>query len=152
MCSNTNVQREGRKRVRHRWGVVLSVAFLLAHGSVPAHGASPEQVRRTIDKAKAYLYAQQKSDSTWESPFDIHGDQKTGQTALAVYALLSSGDSHEDSRLTKAIAYLKKTETNGVYALGVRCQVWLALPPAPGVGAAGVGGLRGAVSSHKSAG
>src|SRR5438046_8488070 len=101
-----------------------------------ARAATPDQVRHTIDKAKSYLYAEQKSDGTWEVPFEIHGDQKTGQTALAVYALLSSGDSHQDARLIPAIAYLKKTETTGVYALGMRCQVWLNLPPTPEVRAA----------------
>ena len=39
-------------------------------------------------------------------------------------------------RLAPAIDYLKKNGTTGVYALGVRCQVWLMLPQTPDVRAA----------------
>jgi hypothetical protein len=117
-----------------------------------ADAATPAQVRQAIDKAKAYLYSQQKSDGTWEASFEPHGDQKTGQTALATYALLSSGESHQDSHLVPAIVYLKKTETTGIYALGVRCQVWLNLPPTPEVRAAMAKDAKVLVQSMKRAG
>src|SRR5438477_4351144 len=74
-----------------------------------ARAATPDQVRKTIDKAKAWLYAQRTADGTWEvDSSGTHGDQKTGPTALAVYALLSAGDSHQDARLIPAINFLKK--------------------------------------------
>jgi hypothetical protein len=93
-----------------------------------------------------------KTDGTWESEYGSHGDQKTGATALAVYALLSAGDSHQDSRLIPAITYLKKTDTTGVYALGMRCQVWLALPPSNDVKAAMAKDARALVAGMKRTG
>ncbi|MEO6436627.1 MAG: DUF4159 domain-containing protein [Tepidisphaeraceae bacterium] len=112
-------------------GVVVVVAVLAVASS--AHAATSQQVSAAIEKSKTWLYAQQSKDHTWEQDFASHGEQKTGQTALAVYALLSAGESHQDPRLAPAIEYLKKTPTTGVYALGLRCQVWLALPQTPAV-------------------
>ncbi|MEA2711039.1 MAG: hypothetical protein QOF78_3640, partial [Phycisphaerales bacterium] len=45
-------------------------------------------------------------------------------------------ESPNDERLAPAIDYLKKNKTTGTYALGVRCQVWMMLPPKPDVRAA----------------
>ena len=104
-------------------------AFAIIACAFAAHAATTKQVDDAIAKAKSWLYKQQLPDGTWEIPFEEHGDQKTGQTALVLYALLSAGESCQDPRLAKAIEYLKKTDTTGVYALGVRCQVWLMLPP-----------------------
>src|SRR5688500_17801158 len=94
----------------------VCVIVCLAHASLCA-AATNEQIKQTIEKAKAYIYSQQLENHTWELEYSGHGDQKTGQTALAVYALLSSGESRQDPRLVPAIAYLKKTDTTGVYAL-----------------------------------
>src|SRR4051812_9792533 len=106
-------------------GTAALVVLLLA--SI-AHAATQEQIRQVVDRSKSFLYSQQLEDGTWEAKFFGHGDQKTGQTALAVCALLASGESRTDPRLEKAIEYLRKTPTTGVYALGLRCQIWLALP------------------------
>src|SRR5687768_6425697 len=103
------------------------VVIIVAHASACA-AATNEQIKQTIEKAKAYLYSQQQEDKTWEARYSVSGDQKTGYTALAVYALLAAGESRQDPRLVPAIAYLKKTDTTGVYALGMRCQLWLMLP------------------------
>jgi hypothetical protein len=115
-------------------GIVLGLILSIAPRA--AWGATVSQIQSAIEKAKHALYGYQR-DETWERPQnDVHGDQVTGQTALAVYALLSSGESHRDPRIARAIAYLKKTPTTGVYALGLRCNVWLLLPPTPDVRAA----------------
>ena len=138
--------------VRHRWCcAVVAVLVVLAFASV-APAATLRQVDQTIAKAKTWLYAQQSSDHTWERDFPGHGEQKTGQTALAVYALLSAGDSRQDPRLAAAIDYLKRNETTGVYALGVRCQVWLLLPPTPEVRALAARDARVLLQSVKRAG
>src|SRR5262245_51162851 len=108
---------------------------LLAVAAEARRGAT-HQIRPFIDQAKSIPSSQQLKHQTWEAPFSGHGEQKTGQTALAVYALLSVGESRQDPRIAPAIAYLKKTDTTGVYALGVRCQVWLMLPSTPDVRAA----------------
>src|SRR6185437_10426847 len=104
----------GAKRIlmgyRRVGGALVTVLFLTAS----VRGATPAQIRGAIDKSKAYLYAQQLSDHTWEFDHPLHGDQKTGQTALAIYALLAAGESPQDARLVPAIDYLKKTATTGV--------------------------------------
>src|SRR4051812_45491321 len=106
--------------IRCRW---CCAVVLLCFAPSLAPAASLAQINQTITKSKTWLYDQQQSDHTWERDFSGHGDQKTGQTALAVYALLSAGESRQDPRLAAAIEYLKKTDTTGVYALGMRCQV-----------------------------
>ena len=108
------------------WHVVLLLSLALV---TSASAATNAQIRQTIDNAKAYLYERQMKNHTWEYEFDDHGNQKTGQTALAVYALLCAGESPQDERLAPAIEYLRKTPATGVYALGLRCQIWLMLPP-----------------------
>ncbi|WP_428940416.1 DUF4159 domain-containing protein [Fontivita pretiosa] len=113
------------------------VVAVLSHllGAAPAARADvdPQRIDAAIARARDFLYKQQKDDN-WESEdnFDNkHGDQKTGQTALVVYTLLAAGESPQDPRIVKAVEYLKKTQTSGVYALGMRCQVWLHLPQTP---------------------
>jgi hypothetical protein len=116
------------KRESSRWIVVIVAVSL----TFPGWGQAipPEFIDRTISLAKTWIYKEQKGDN-WEKPIEMHGDQKTGQTALAVYALLTAGESRQDPHIVSAVEYLRKTDTTGVYALGVRCQVWLMLPQTP---------------------
>jgi hypothetical protein len=105
--------------------IVLSlIAFVAPH----ARAASPEDVDAAIARAKEFIYKQQKGDNFEDQKMKEPWVQTGGHTALAVYALLASGESHQDPRLAKAIDYLKKTESKGIYAVGVRCLVWNALP------------------------
>src|SRR5262245_14804954 len=104
----------------------LLVGVLLGADALAA--VSPRDVDAAILNGTKWLYSQQAKDGTWEREFDKHGDQKTGQTALVVLALLSAGENHQDERLVSAIDYIKSTPTTGVYALGVRCQLWSELP------------------------
>src|SRR3954468_10229874 len=115
--------------------VVRLISFLLICWTCVAVHAevSPRDVDAAILNGKNYLFSQQAKDGSWEKDFDKHGDQKTGQTALVVHALISAGENHQDERLVKAIDYLKSTQTTGVYALGVRCQLWGELPQTPDV-------------------
>lgn len=106
--------------------LLTAITVLVVATSLRA-AVDPARVDAALARAKEYLYKQQTGDN-WERELQFHGDQATGHTALAVYALLASGESHTDPRIAKAVEYLKKTDTSGVYALGVRCQVWLALP------------------------
>jgi hypothetical protein len=106
------------------------VLVLIAILSTRAYAVTTDQIDKALEKAKNYIYSQQKDDN-WEQPLEWHGDQSTGQTALAVYALLANGENPQDPRIVKAVEYLKKTPTTGVYALGVRCQVWLFMPQTP---------------------
>jgi hypothetical protein len=97
--------------------------------SVPAHAVvSPQQVDESVKKAVGWLYERQKGDNWEESLGDSHGDQSGGMTALVTYALLASGESPQNPKVSAAIEYLKKSKMTGVYALGLRSQVWFALP------------------------
>ena len=120
-----------------------AVLFATAIGvaAAPARAAvTPKEVNDALAKGVAYLYSQQKN-GTWEDTMTapdqktisteknaVTGGQWTGRTALAVYALLSAGEKPQEKRLAPAIEFLKSSPTYGVYALGMRMQVWLHLP------------------------
>src|SRR5689334_5430059 len=117
--------------MRQRMAKCIAVCVLVLTGLcvIPsrARAADPREIDVAIFKAKKFLYDQQQ-EGIWERDFDKHGDQKTGQTALVLHALISAGESYKDERLERAIDYVKKTPTTGVYALSLRCQLWADLP------------------------
>ena len=128
-----------RRPVGFAVAVVVSLGALLISSQVIA--ATPEQVDAALDRAKAFLYNDQK-DGLWETHSQhpaqadvdkfansVNGGQWGGETALAVYALLAAGESPLDSRLTKAIAFLQSADIKGTYALGLRAQLYNFLPP-----------------------
>ncbi|MEZ0265031.1 MAG: DUF4159 domain-containing protein [Phycisphaerae bacterium] len=93
------------------------------------------KVEAAIKKAKAYLYAKMSADGTWETgPAKFannnqhDGGQWGGLTALCTYALLAAGESPQDAKLAKAIAFLKTADIRGTYARGIRMLVWHQLP------------------------
>lgn len=115
--------------------ILLSVLLISSRSGA----ATSEQVETALQKAKAFLYSEQKN-GTWEAGpvrdksakvWEAPGGQFSGTTALAVYALLAAGEDPNDPKIAPAIAFLKKTEPMGVYAIGLRCQVWLLLPKSP---------------------
>lgn len=123
----------------------VACAVVLALVPSPARAATSQEISDSLEKAKAYLYSVQKN-GTWEEtmtqPDDkamldekqsVKGGQWTGQTALAVYALLAAGEKPQNAKLAPAIDFLKKNPSAGVYALGLRMQVWLELPRTPDV-------------------
>ncbi len=113
--------------------LMLTVLMLVA---APASAATPEQVETALNKAKAWLYAQQNADGNWEkSPKPISternnqsGGQWGGRTAIATYALLASGESPQDPRILRAVEFLKQADIQGIYAVAMRAQVWYFLP------------------------
>jgi hypothetical protein len=125
------------------------LSLLIVAASTPrSPAATPKQIDDAIARAKAYLYAQQQKDGTWElvpaaepvppkSPLEVKQSAQAGQwggrTAIAVDALLAAGENPQDERLVKAVDFLKRAPMTGVYALGLRCQVWLLLPQTPEV-------------------
>ena len=120
----------GLKRI----GAAFIPAFILLLVAVPApsvQAATPQQVEEAIKKAQKYLRDQQKNGN-WEEvpapdPMDIngtHGGQWSGMTALATYALLASGENPQSDHMKAAIKFLEASPTVGIYAVGVRAQVW----------------------------
>src|SRR6478609_182821 len=92
----------------------------------PAHAATPQEVDAAIQKGKKFLRSQQRSDGSWEptGPPAPRVDQQGGNTAMATYALLAAGDGPQEEHIKKAVAWLTKADITGIYALGLRCQVW----------------------------
>ena len=99
-----------------------------------AAAGSAEAVRQSLAKATAFLLAAEKGGNWEGSPsFAYYKAQKTGWTALALDALLSAGVSPREPGVEAAVKFLKANPTDGVYALGLRMQVWQRLAPAADV-------------------
>jgi hypothetical protein len=113
----------------------LTMIVVLALSAQVRGNVTPDQIEQAVARAREWVYSQQR-DATWErrlsSDYDNSNDHTDGQfggrTALAVYALLASGEKPTDPRLAPALAWLETADVRGTYALAMRCQVWLALP------------------------
>src|SRR6185369_16334455 len=103
--------------------VTFVAAFFLlfiSFSSFSSFAATPEQIDQSIGKAKEFLYAQQKNGN-WEvvaarkdtEHGRIFGSEYGGMTAIATYALLSSGEKASDPRLAKSIEWLAKADMVG---------------------------------------
>src|SRR5262249_19890628 len=124
------------------WSQRLRAAAPAAAPSPAApRGVAAEKVDAALEKAKAFLYSQQKNGN-WEDvqapeakviPPDVKSGQWGGLTAIATYALLAAGENPQDDRLRSAIEFLQKAEIQGIYALGLRAQVWNLVPDSPAV-------------------
>jgi len=107
--------------------VIAAIGLLVAPASAQV---THEQVEDGIHRLKGALYKLQNPDGSFETKPREHGNHRShaGETALAVYALLAAGESYQDPRLARAIAWLQEQKVNGTYALGLRCHVWSQLP------------------------
>lgn len=99
--------------------------------------ATPAEVEAAIQRAIKSVYSQQRG-GTWDAAAardnnERRGLQWGGETALATYALLAAGESRQDAKLAKPIEFLKTADIKGIYALGIRAQVWHYLPQTPDV-------------------
>ena len=119
------------------FAIALSLSVAIC-GIVPtsARGATQEQIETAIKKAKTAIYnAQNKKTGNWEASDKPIGDgnseptgrQWGGLTAIATYALLAAGEPRTDPRVASGIEFLKHADMKGIYAVGLRCQVWLLL-------------------------
>ena len=126
-----------------------AATLLLLLPAPAARAADPDAVDAAIRRGNDWLLGQQKADLLWEQvtyadrkpyklpngtitepidPTKETGGQWGGLTALCTYALLSTGQSPNDPRIEKAADFLRRADIVGVYALGMRAQVWLYLP------------------------
>jgi hypothetical protein len=106
----------------------------------PASAATPDEVHKAIEKAKAYLYSTvqgtkkdnweivEKPDKSDKEQFHVTRWQWGGPTACAIYGLLAGGENPQDPRLAPAIAWLGKQELHGHYAIAMRAQMYPFLP------------------------
>src|SRR4051794_36237519 len=112
-------------RLRFILPALLLVSFALTARS---RAATPGEVEQAIKKAADWLYSKQQ-DGNWDYEPPPQKDQRGGMTAFVVYTLLAAGESAQDERLKPAIDWMLKNDTDGTYALSLRCQVWNLLPP-----------------------
>ncbi|CAN5375131.1 DUF4159 domain-containing protein [soil metagenome] len=117
-----------RSRISSIFSTILIGLTLLGAGQRPARAATVDDVDKAVKKAVDFLYSKQVG-SNWESGSDPTTKQFTGQSALAIYALLAAGEKPSNNpKLAAAIDWLKKNDTKGIYALGCRAQVWNLIP------------------------
>jgi hypothetical protein len=111
---------------------LFSLALIVAAiGATSARAARPQEIDASIQRAVNYLYSVQQ-DGTWEAlgqgDLAPEGMHHGGLTAIATYALLAAGENPTDPRLAKALLFLRSLQTQSVYVLGMRAQVWTYLP------------------------
>jgi hypothetical protein len=125
----------GVMRLAGRWAALTTLVLGTAGGVTRA--ATPEDVEAAIHKGVDFLYTQQKLEGNWEEVQkrteedgnSVQGAQWGGLTAMATYGLLAAGQKPTDPRLQKGIDFLLKADDMvGIYAIGVRAQVWTFLP------------------------
>jgi hypothetical protein len=118
--------------------VPLFICFALPP-AIPASAATPAEVDAALQKATTYLLDLQ-ANGNWEAVatpepdtrgLDVNGGQWSGTTALITYALLCAHVSTSDPHINSAIEFLARTQTQGTYALGLRCLVWSAIELTP---------------------
>jgi hypothetical protein len=121
------------------WGIASLLALSTASPTADAARAapratpvasdvSPRQVEAAIAKAKEYLYSKLQNGS-WPGGGEEGNGQEGGVTAIATYALLAAGESHQDERLRAAINTMVDFDMEGIYAMGLRAQIWNLVPP-----------------------
>ena len=115
---------------------VVLVFCLMGIRASQTLAASSAEVDKSLNKAKAFLYSRMKN-ANWETVqkrdpagarWDTNAGQWGGPTAISVYALLAMGEDPQSQPLAGSIKWLKSADIIGVYALSMRCQVWLMLP------------------------
>lgn len=110
---------------------ILTIAIVFAITGT-ASAVTQKQVEDGIERLKIAIYKLQTDDGSFETKPKGDGGHAGaahgGETAMAVYALITAGESYQDPRIKKAIKWLAENEITGTYALGVRCHVWSHLP------------------------
>lgn len=108
----------------HRFGVVLAAAVVSL--APAAMGQSNEaftdqKVAKAIEAGAKYLLSTQRADGSWASINTNHDHMFTvGPTAICAYALMEAGVHPSDPKITKALEYIAKTESEMTYCLAFR--------------------------------
>ena len=103
--------------------IIAFVALLTSPQVTYAKRLKPKEIKKTIAKGVEYIYKLQKPDGTWPESRGFKG----GTTALAVYALLSAGESVKNPKIDKALKWMmdKKNAVPQIYTMGMRCNAFL---------------------------
>lgn len=101
----------------------ITFSVLLAIPTQAMADLSAAQVERSISRGIDYLRSQQRPNGGWEE----YGIHKGGLSSLCALALSNSGVANNDVSIAKAMAYLRKIESNDTYSVALQtlayCQV-----------------------------
>lgn len=103
--------------------------------SAQAQGKSltDAEVDEAIEKIKKYFYESQDESGAWFGSYHqgaaaAASKNDWGPTAMALLALIVSGESPQHPDIAKGLEVLAEAEFHGVYALSMRAHVWSYLP------------------------
>ena len=113
-----------------RFALFLILSIAVFSLSLPAAAQSKgtfsdAPVAKAIEKARAFLWSKQLPDGSWGKQGGGHRAYDDGPTALAVYALMASGESANNPKMIKALDWMAKQENDFTYCLGLRCNAWV---------------------------
>ncbi len=92
-----------------------------------------EHVQWAIRALTDSIYARQNSKGTWERQYagislEHLNSHASGQTSLALFALLSAGESYQQKRLQPAFDFLLGHKSDYTYVRSLRAQIFAMLP------------------------
>lgn len=112
--------------------VVSSTATWTTHGDIAPSELNHTHVANARDGIIAALYRHQDPDRHWDPVTMPYGESTNqhlgGYTALVCLALITAGESYQDSRLQQPMHDLEQAQLKGTYAVATRALIWAALP------------------------
>ena len=120
-----------------RVALVVAAAGVMFAASA-ARAAEPREwddtaVAKAIERGRQWLWSQwNEAEGHWPERYGRRGAYVDGPggcnyggvTSLCLYAILAAGESPQDPRVEKTLRWLSKVPMHGVYARGMRANVW----------------------------
>lgn len=105
--------------------VLLALVAMIAATPASAREVADEDVDRVIDETINYLYGQQSRAGNWPHHHHMrhHEMPQGGTTAIALFALLEAGESHQSEDMIRGLNWLSEFKTNNLYVRAVRTMV-----------------------------
>ncbi len=110
--------------------IVVTLCVAASPRARSAGAAEPldKRVEAAIGRAAACLWARHAEDHWDEKVLGAQPREFGGRTALCVYALLTAGQSHQEPRVAKTLAWLRAAKCQSVYARSLRVLALAQLP------------------------
>jgi hypothetical protein len=105
--------------------LLIPTAGLLAEDPA-AQRIRPEQIQRSIDKARDWLLKQQQPDGSWPTvrmPFPV------GSSALTMLALANAGIDADNLNMQRALKWLRTQEPKDTYSVSLQTMALAMLAP-----------------------
>lgn len=119
--------------MRLRWIILVGcvLAAACARAAEPALRPAELQARTdaAVEAAAARLWQSHRGDHWDEDVLGAVPRDRGGRTAVCLYALLACGQSPDDPRVQRTLAWLEAIEPEGVYARAFRACALSLLPP-----------------------